>query len=71
MIYQVTANLYFNIEDEAKDFFHDCELAYHKAIPVNPGNDNAEFNTIELIENHHDEDPNQSCTLLNVITDEN
>lgn len=70
MIYQVRANLYFNEKDEAKDFYHDCQKALPKAMPVNPDTENAEFNRIELIENHHDDDPNQPCSLLEMATDE-
>ncbi len=65
MIYQVRADLYFHKEDEAKDFYHDCQLAYAKSTSINPDGENAEFAIIELIENHHDEDPNQPCNLVN------
>lgn len=64
MIYQVRANLFFDKEDEARDFYHDCAVAYPKSIPVNPGSPNAELPTVELIENHHDEDPNIPCALI-------
>ena len=64
MLYQVRANLFFDEEDEARDFYHDCQLAFHKAIAVNPDTTNRENSEIELIENHHDEDPNSPCLLL-------
>jgi len=70
MIYQVRANIYFDKQDEAKDFFHDCELAFPKGIAVNPGSDNGEYSIIELIENHHDEDPNAPCSLIEIATNE-
>jgi len=64
MIYQVRANLFFDEQDEARDFYHDCELALPKGISVNPGTDYSEVSVIELIENHHDEDPHAPCHLL-------
>ena len=67
MIYQVRANLYFDESDEARDFFHDCELAYPKSITVNPDSPESELPTIELIENHHDEDPNRPCVVLSSL----
>lgn len=70
MIYQVKANLFFEKEDEARDFFHDCEVAYPKGISVNPDGEDAEFSIVELIENHHDTDPNEPCVLLDILATE-
>jgi len=64
LIYQVRANLFFTEADEARDFYHDCELALEKSQVVNPASPNSEYPVIDLIENHHDEDPNASCNLL-------
>jgi len=64
MIYQVRANLYFESEDEANDFYHDCELAFAKSTLVNPDSENEESSRIELIENHHDQDPNEPCHVV-------
>ena len=64
MIYQVRANLFFDEEDEATDFYHDCEIAYLKSTICNPDTDAAEYSIIELIENHHDENPNESCSII-------
>lgn len=64
MIYQVRANLYFDKEDEADDFYHDCELAYLKSIICNPDTLAAEYGIIQLIGNNHDQDPNEPCTLI-------
>ena len=64
MIYQVRANLYFDKEDEARDFYHDCELAYLKSTICNPDTQAAEYGIIQLMENHHDQDPNEPCTLI-------
>lgn len=63
MIYQVRANLFFDEEDEAKDFYHDCELALPKGTLINPDQPNLEFSAIELIDNNHDQDPNQPCII--------
>lgn len=68
MIYQVRANLYFTEFDEAKDFYHDCELAYAKSSICNPGTDTAEYGIVEAIENHHDDDPNGPCILIECLT---
>lgn len=70
MIYQVRANLFFDIQDEANDFYHDCQLALLKSTMVNPDSENTEFATIELIENYHDENPNQPCSLLKNLTNQ-
>lgn len=70
MIYQVRANLYFDEHDEAVDFYHDCEVAFPKSIIVNPDSENAEFALIELIENHHDDDPNSPCDIEVMATNE-
>jgi len=70
MIYQVRANLFFTDHDEAVDFYHDCELAFAKSIIVNPDSENAEFAVIELIQNNHDQDPNQPCDLEVMATNE-
>lgn len=64
MIYQVRANIYFDELDEARDFYHDCELAIEKGLVVNPNSLNAEPSKIDLIENHHDESPHSACLLL-------
>ncbi|MBA7545727.1 hypothetical protein ES705_38099 [subsurface metagenome] len=64
MIYQVRANLLFSEEDEAKDFYHDCELALAKSRVINPDSENIELSTIELINNNHDQEPNQPCELI-------
>lgn len=64
MIYEVRARLFFDIDDEATDFYHDCEVAFLKSVSINPDQENAEFATIELIENHHPDDPNEPCILI-------
>lgn len=64
MIYEVTARLFFTEHDEALDFYHDCEIAFLKSQVVNPGAENEEPSIIELIENHHDENPNEPCLAL-------
>ena len=64
MIYEVRATLFFTSEDEAWDFYHDCELAFPRGIDINPDQINTEYSIIELIENHHDEDPRGPCDYI-------
>jgi len=68
MKHQVRANLIFTDEDEARDFYRDCELALAKTGLINPETENLEFSTIELISNNHDQEPNQPCKLLRSAT---
>lgn len=63
MIYQVTARMFFDSEDETKDFFHDCEIALSKAIVVNPGMPDQECSEAEYIQCHHDNHPPEPCNL--------
>lgn len=70
MFYQVKANLFFDEHDEGVDFYHDCELAFAKAIMVNPDAENTEHSTIELILNHHDDNPNEPCEYFRRQTTE-
>jgi len=64
MFYEVRMTLYFLKEDEATDFYHDGEIALPKAGVVNPGQEDEEFSSIDLLENHHDDHPHQPCILL-------
>lgn len=64
MIYEVQARLLFDKEDEARDFYHDCEVALPKTNLINPGTDIAERSAIVLIANHHDQDPNEECSVI-------
>lgn len=63
MIYEVRATMFFNQEDEADDFFHDCEVALPKATVVNPGQPSQECSTADLIKCRHDDHPPEPCTL--------
>lgn len=67
MIYEVRARLFFTKEDEAKDFYHDCEVAYPKATDINTDTVASEFSIVELIENHHDEAPTSPCDVTERI----
>lgn len=67
MIYQVRANILFTDQDEARDFFHDCELALDKGTTLNPDSENIEISIVELIANNHDQDPNEPCEILTCI----
>ena len=64
MFYQVRANLYFRSEDEAIDFYHDCQLALAKGAVLNPGTPEQECSVIERIHCQHDEQPHEPCYRL-------
>lgn len=66
MFRRVTATLHFTEPDEAKDFYHDCELAILKSQTINPGEVTEERGTIILEECYHDEDPVKPCHVLNM-----
>jgi len=70
MIYEVRARLLFDVEDEAKDFLYDCERALAKATTISPDSLAIEYSTIEEIENHHDEEPNEPCVLLSSLSNQ-
>jgi len=67
MFYEVRATLYFLEQDEAEDFYHDCDMAYLKTMNVNPDTPSTECSIAQLIENHHDESPNAPCVLLSSV----
>lgn len=69
MFYEVRANLYFSSQDEADDFYHDCEVALPKATVVNPGTPEQECSTIELLFCRHDEHPLLPCSVLEKADD--
>lgn len=62
MFYRVEANINFRSEDEANDFYHDCELALAKGNVINPGTQEQECCHIQLHRCAHDEQPHGSCT---------
>jgi len=64
MIYEVRARLFFDIEDEGKDFYHDCQLAITKSRTINPDMPDQEVGTIALIKNRHEHDPNEPCEIM-------
>lgn len=64
MIYEVRARLLFKEEDEARDFYHDCEMAYPKSTTIHLDDANEEISFAELLENHHEDEPNQPCKIL-------
>ncbi len=63
MIYEVRATMFFDQENEADDFFHDCQVALPKATVVNPGQENQQCSETDLIKCQHDAHPPKSCTL--------
>ena len=64
MFYRVSADLLFVNEDEARDFYHDCENACPKSIIINPGQPNEEQGTITLQQCFHDQNPATPCNIL-------
>lgn len=64
MFYRVTADLAFDVEDEANDFFHDCQLALLKAVTINPYQLNQERGIITLHKCHHDDPDLSTCSIL-------
>lgn len=67
MIYQVRVNLYLANEGEARGLYNHCLGVFPEATSVNPDTQNAEYSVIELIENHHDENPTAPCKLIQGI----
>lgn len=68
MFYRVKAILNFTSEDEANDFYHDCELAIVKSETINPGQPTQEQGLIQLQHCYHDEVPGQECDLFDEET---
>ena len=64
MFYQVIASLFFEAEDEARDFYHDCEVALPKSSTINLEDPNFEQGSITLLQCFHDEEPNRPCIAL-------
>lgn len=64
MYYRVRASIAFTDQDEARDFYHDCQLALAKGVTINQGDPNFEPSAILLEECHHEESPLSPCILL-------
>jgi len=64
MFYQVAAVLNFTDEDEAEDFYHDCEVALPKSVTINPGHPDVEHGTIAIANCYHDEGTPRSCDII-------
>lgn len=70
MFFRVIAIIPFTNQDEANDFYHDCELALPKGSTINPGRDNQEKGTILLEACYHDEEEPKGCeTIAEAETD--
>lgn len=61
--YRVTADIFFDIEDEATDFYHDCQLALAKGVTINSGNPNEERSQIVLHDCQHAQQQHLTCTI--------
>ncbi len=64
MFFRVTANICFTEPDEARDFYHDCEVALPKGAVINPGQINEEKSRILLHQCFHDLDPSLECQII-------
>ncbi len=68
MIYEIMANMFFNSEDEAIDFFGDCQKALGKSVVVHPDEPQAGKPCIQLIKCFHDETPTKPCEVVECLT---
>lgn len=64
MLHRVTANFFFDIDDEARDFYHDCTIALAKAITINPDLPQEAHSTCDWEECHHDQPDPTRCVIL-------
>lgn len=64
MIYQVKVNMFLQNEGIARGLYNHCLEVFPQASIINPDTPNSEPSKLELIENHHDEDPHKPCLLL-------
>lgn len=63
MIYRVQTNLIFDIEDEARDYYHDSIIALAKAITINPGTPEEEHSRTSWHTCTHTDLPPTDCVL--------
>lgn len=68
MFYVVDAHMIFDEEDEANDYFHDCEMACSKTAVINPGLPNEERSHVMLHHCDHDQGEVHSCIPAKEIT---
>lgn len=71
MIYQVRATFFFDEQDEARDFYHDCLIAFPKTRTINPDQENAEPSHAELLSNNHELVPNEPCSIITSMSTSN
>lgn len=64
MFYVVKAIYTFTNQDEAKDFFHDCQVALPKTTPIPSVEPYTDPCPLTYHACFHDEDPLQPCVLL-------
>lgn len=67
MIYRVTTIFLFTVPDEARDFFHDCEVALPRTVTINEGKANEEHSIATLEECFHNEPVLKPCIVLQEI----
>lgn len=64
MFYQLRANLYFQTTDHTDDIMDKILDHFDDTCVINPGTPEQECSEFQLLENHHDADPNQPCFLI-------
>jgi hypothetical protein len=64
MIYEVKAHFFLSFESTARGLYNHMKGIFPQAITINRDTPHAEISSIELIENHHDENPTIACLLL-------
>ncbi len=64
MPFRVQCNMIFLSEDEARDTYHDLELALTRAVTLNPFLTIRQTSTIEWHECSHVDDTTTPCTIL-------
>lgn len=64
MIYELRVDLFFHDREAIDDIVDKILDHFDDSAVVNPYSDNQEVSTFDIIENHHDEDPNASCQVL-------
>lgn len=64
MIYQIRANLYFDDTGPPADIVDKILDHWGQTTIINPDTDTIEFSSYEIIENHHDQDPNDPCAQI-------
>lgn len=68
MLYELRCTLFFATLDPIKDIRDKINDHWGDAQVINPDLPSREDSIVELLENHHDEDPTSPCTLLKMVS---